>query len=141
MGNTEFIPTSADPMTDVSASPVAPTTDVSALTTPTTDVGTPAAPTTDIGETSNNTVDKSLSRNEEYTACVEFFTRDEHEASQLVIRLASSLARRGEAAIVRLLTTRGEASLQSNSYEASGPWPQLARLVLRASPSCRYVEN
>jgi hypothetical protein len=34
--------------------------------------------------------------------------RDEHEASQLVIRLASSLARRGEAVIVCHVAKRGE---------------------------------
>ena len=75
MGNTIWIPTSADPITDISTSPVAPTTDVSALIISTTDVGTPAAPTTDIRAISNNTVHKSLSRNEEYTACVGFFTQ------------------------------------------------------------------
>jgi hypothetical protein len=38
-------------------------------------VPTPAAPTTDVGKTCHDTVAKSLSRNEEYTSHVEFFTQ------------------------------------------------------------------
>jgi hypothetical protein len=46
--------------------------------------------------------------------------RDEHEASQLVIRLASSLARRGEAALTRTRSPRPTSLAELLSEGISG---------------------